>query len=943
MAKLSSKRTDHEAPPDTETARADQNMTAALTTLAAGVLTSLGWGTGLPSIDEDIRDALLTETLPKIARVDPEFWPPDAGKHGQFEPISHEEKGPSKQDTALKAYKDELARVPGVKNAEVRDRALHFKFNGKECELRADDLHVISSMKFDGRQVSFDDSTLRYRRVDAILAMLDGASAKLNEIDPKKGDLTIKGGLIELTIGKEQVVFAGGRAFAVKSEPGKEQLEELAKARQASKDSGNKFARLAFEVKDLLREAGIKAPVIERDPLPKELATAPKEAKQLAEDLRKVRKEMHAADDALSEAERKAVRTVVALDGKGKGKEYQIISYGAYREGQVTIVAAADRNGRAESLLKLHGNTMTSTEISISEAIAKLTEPRIEKERWINALRDREKLFELPVPEAGKRNSDPALLAAPGVSVHAVKSLEAQLDRKGTEKDELASLRAAELILLAKVHDPHLKVDLTKPVQRILEESKDRYNPLLGHYELLKGAGPSATEPLAEALRSGSPAQQKLAAGVLDSMNNSDTTPILKEALKRRETSEDAKLEISVNLMAKGDRQGIELLKKHAADGVNSPEGHEAMRALADHGTKEDIAALLDIAKKKGGSTVLRVVSMIADSENPVCGSIRLEMMEAHLTEKDFTSKDFDDLSFEIAKTLLQNPEKLDDQAKRLLMIYRARPEGYSRIDEAIQNMPEEDRKKMLALNGELKDDKRLPAKTRERLELFERAGKVGIELPARFTTEDLTEIVKNRESPKPDGRPLAIVVYSKADHNGAFNSIEHIATLRANGYRVMYYEARTDREFVDSAKEAAGLGKKDQQKADLLIIGGHGRADGVFLGEGQTGESGRLDLGDEKMLRDSKVGEVLAKDGQIVFQSCSTGKGEKGADNMANLLREIFPHALKEGIWAPNADSGGLTLEFKEKKLKKVEYGLGAKAYRAESGRRLGDADPYV
>lgn len=165
----------------------------------------------------------------------------------------------------------------------------------------------------------------------------------------------------------------------------------------------------------------------------------------------------------------------------------------------------------------------------------------------------------------------------------------------------------------------------------------------------------------------------------------------------------------------------------------------------------------------------------------------------------------------------------------------------------------------------------------------------LGIEDPMRLRNARLLEeVLRNRLEPRPvsDQRPTAIVVFPKsdADIDGVFN--EHNLAELAGHYRVMYYEAGSDEQFVQAVKD----GSRDGAAA-LLVVGGHGTGTAVHLGRAwNQAEERDLDLSDEAQLRDARLQAALAPDASIVMMSCSTGAGEASANNPANLLARVFP-----------------------------------------------------
>ena len=215
---------------------------------------------------------------------------------------------------------------------------------------------------------------------------------------------------------------------------------------------------------------------------------------------------------------------------------------------------------------------------------------------------------------------------------------------------------------------------------------------------------------------------------------------------------------------------------------------------------------------------------------------------------------------------------------------------------------------------------------------------------PERFSPSFLREIVKNRIENKPDGRPLAVVVYPHEDWNLAFGATTKdspIGSLISHGYRVMYYEGTEDEHVYDALKDAA-----KKQKASVILLGGHGNAGHISFGADDPAreevwkgkdirdyEKYMLDLGDEDDLMASKVGSSLEDNGTVMLDSCSTGEGKEAENNMANLMRRIFPQASH--IIAPVAPAPSGKVKYdKKNRVIGVEYKEGVEAYDAVKGR---------
>ncbi|KPJ64750.1 hypothetical protein AMJ44_12190 [candidate division WOR-1 bacterium DG_54_3] len=203
-----------------------------------------------------------------------------------------------------------------------------------------------------------------------------------------------------------------------------------------------------------------------------------------------------------------------------------------------------------------------------------------------------------------------------------------------------------------------------------------------------------------------------------------------------------------------------------------------------------------------------------------------------------------------------------------------------------------------------------------------------------RFENADLAEIILNRVKNTKDERRLAIVVFPVADIGVVFGDRADIFdALIKNDYRVLYYEVSTDRDFYKRLKEAT----KDQ-KASLLLIGGHGTPKGVNFGSESFDyqeEVYFLDLSDKEEMNRNRIGDlvdgVLEDGGQIILCSCSTGHGEDKKLNMANLLRDVFPYA--GDILAPE----GVALNYLEydSKERRFHAEFNSPAYNA-IGRKL-------
>jgi hypothetical protein len=153
-----------------------------------------------------------------------------------------------------------------------------------------------------------------------------------------------------------------------------------------------------------------------------------------------------------------------------------------------------------------------------------------------------------------------------------------------------------------------------------------------------------------------------------------------------------------------------------------------------------------------------------------------------------------------------------------------------------------------------------------------------------------LDEVVRNRLETRAAGdtRPTAVLVYAKGDTDprGVLNT--HNIDELTKHYRVMFYEARTDQDFIDAIKDGGRAGA-----AELVAIDGHGRQTLLNLGETQysgTHEELQIDLSDEEQFRAAGLEKYVQPDARIFLDACSQGAGEGAEENDANMFARLFP-----------------------------------------------------
>ena len=204
-----------------------------------------------------------------------------------------------------------------------------------------------------------------------------------------------------------------------------------------------------------------------------------------------------------------------------------------------------------------------------------------------------------------------------------------------------------------------------------------------------------------------------------------------------------------------------------------------------------------------------------------------------------------------------------------------------------------------------------------------------------RFNPGDITEILKNRLENYPDGRPLAILVFTTYDYTGnqiadgafALDKDVLFKSLIDHGYRVMYYEVSTEGQMISALKYASM-----DQKASLIIFSGHGDRTDLVLGnpsrinrnlQGNDGipEDYILDMSDQKELFSAAVSNALVDNGTVILNSCGTGEGGNEKPNLARMMSDIYDQA--DFVFAPVAASNieSLTYQWFTNKVVNVAY----------------------
>jgi predicted methyltransferase len=227
----------------------------------------------------------------------------------------------------------------------------------------------------------------------------------------------------------------------------------------------------------------------------------------------------------------------------------------------------------------------------------------------------------------------------------------------------------------------------------------------------------------------------------------------------------------------------------------------------------------------------------------------------------------------------------------------------------------------------------------------------LGITLYSRFS--DTKEIIRNRYSVSnqdeknklsgllgadyfkgvsTDTRPIAVMTAPVYDWNGAFADLSVTTHPLTKGYKLIYYEVSTDTQFVKSVKEAT---IDNNQKASILIIGGHGSPSVIRLGN-NTNDEDYLDMSDSDLLGQLKG--AVADKGNVIEYSCENGElpngNTPGIDDIAEYLHSFWPNAYTH---AAMASFVGLFIKYdKNNLLSDVSFGCANELTITPSGQDI-------
>ena len=146
--------------------------------------------------------------------------------------------------------------------------------------------------------------------------------------------------------------------------------------------------------------------------------------------------------------------------------------------------------------------------------------------------------------------------------------------------------------------------------------------------------------------------------------------------------------------------------------------------------------------------------------------------------------------------------------------------------------------------------------------------------------------------------KPLAVMLLSVNDSIGAFESIPNyqIANLFEK-YHVIFYDIGSDNDLKGSLLEAT-RNSNSKEKADLLIISGHGQQNAMNLSYAVYSDDIWFAVDDVELIQD--LSDTVKDSGTVMLFSCSTGKGREKEENLANFVHKIWP---KTYVFSPVAD----------------------------------------
>jgi hypothetical protein len=156
-------------------------------------------------------------------------------------------------------------------------------------------------------------------------------------------------------------------------------------------------------------------------------------------------------------------------------------------------------------------------------------------------------------------------------------------------------------------------------------------------------------------------------------------------------------------------------------------------------------------------------------------------------------------------------------------------------------------------------------------------------------------------------GRPLAVAIYNKYDHNESFSNHDLILNLMSiqQIYRLFVFETDVALTIPDIL---SNISNRFNTKISLIMLVGHGSQNTI-----QFGRSSYLKSEDSEIFQ--QIRSISADQGIIILKACSTGKGD---DNIAYAIHKIVQSCT---IYAPKKDSRAISIKFKEGTISDIRF----------------------
>jgi hypothetical protein len=201
-----------------------------------------------------------------------------------------------------------------------------------------------------------------------------------------------------------------------------------------------------------------------------------------------------------------------------------------------------------------------------------------------------------------------------------------------------------------------------------------------------------------------------------------------------------------------------------------------------------------------------------------------------------------------------------------------------------------------------------------------------------RYSPEILENVYGSVTRPPESNGRLGMVMVGRNDPREAFaEDTRTYHSLLERGYDLIICESETDRELAERLRNGgvlAGSPLARTRRLDLLIIGGHGTADAINLGEGY-GKQFDLDLSDHGWLEELPWLEQLRPEAAVLLFSCFTGAEDGGAPrkyappaNRFGNMMEMMAALTGRTVFAPRVATGIGWLEFdSSRRVSQVHY----------------------